>query len=285
MTDTGKVSARIQPVKLMVEHKQPMASSIQIARHFGKRHKGVLLVIRKAMDEVSKNFYEHNFIPIEKDVLLPHSGGIRKDPAYMLTKDGFAYVCMGFTGKNAARWKEQYIEAFNRMEAELRSTSLESYPWPPLESGRVRQNRMIKILWAMLAHWANLDNIPLETAHMALCLHLGVQRLEDCLPDYFGKSLDYLSRARCQPFNAGGRATAEQLESIRLIAEGCSQFRAFRDGDLYGYLSRVYGLSPNDFENLSYRSAHKIIAALSGLFFQFWGQSEYLSHFEALYKE
>jgi Rha family phage regulatory protein len=94
---------------------EPMVSSIQIAQHFGKRHKDILRVIRKAMGEVSKNFFERNFILTENDVLLP-SGGIRKDPAYMLTKDGFIYVCMGFTGKRVAYCKEQYIKTFISLE-------------------------------------------------------------------------------------------------------------------------------------------------------------------------
>lgn len=36
-----------------------------------------------------------------------------------MTKDGFVFLVMGFTGKKAARFKEAYIEEFNRMEAEL----------------------------------------------------------------------------------------------------------------------------------------------------------------------
>lgn len=40
---------------------------------------------------------------------------------YELTRDGFTFLCMGFTGSQAALWKERYIEAFNQMEAALRS--------------------------------------------------------------------------------------------------------------------------------------------------------------------
>ena len=38
-----------------------------------------------------------------------------------MTRDGFSFLVMGFTGAKAAHWKEKYIEAFNAMEAELRA--------------------------------------------------------------------------------------------------------------------------------------------------------------------
>ena len=40
-------------------------------------------------------------------------------PAYRLTRDGFAFLAMDFTGKKAAAWKERFLEAFNAMEAAL----------------------------------------------------------------------------------------------------------------------------------------------------------------------
>jgi hypothetical protein len=77
-----------------------------------------------------------------------------------------------------------------------------------------------------------------------------------------------------QPVSTGEAATKQQLESIRLIGEGCTQLRTFRDCDLYGYLYRSYGLDQGDFESLTVRSANKIIVALSSLFFQLLGQSQ-----------
>jgi hypothetical protein len=41
-----------------------------------------------------------------------------------MTKDGFVFLAMGFTGKEAARWKESYLEAFNSMEEALRTQSV-----------------------------------------------------------------------------------------------------------------------------------------------------------------
>ena len=64
--------------------------------------------------ECSPEFNERNFAPVGyKDA----KGEIR--PAYRLTRDGFAFLAMGFTGKKAAAWKERFLEAFDAMEAAL----------------------------------------------------------------------------------------------------------------------------------------------------------------------
>ncbi len=39
---------------------------------------------------------------------------------YEMTRDGFTFVGMGFTGPQAARFREAYITAFNKMEDTLR---------------------------------------------------------------------------------------------------------------------------------------------------------------------
>ncbi|RMV08829.1 putative antirepressor [Pseudomonas savastanoi] len=97
---------------------QPMTTSIDIASHFGKLHKNVIKSI-KAL-ECTDSFHKLNFEPMEIEVEIG-MGKIRKDPAYRITRDGFTFLCMGFTGKEAARWKEAYITAFNRMEEALKS--------------------------------------------------------------------------------------------------------------------------------------------------------------------
>lgn len=62
----------------------------------------------------SAEFTEHNFVLSE---YTDASG--RKLPCYQITRDGFAFLAMGFTGKRAARFKEAYINAFNLMEKSL----------------------------------------------------------------------------------------------------------------------------------------------------------------------
>ena len=47
------------------------------------------------------------------------TGAFRQQRMFELTRDGFVFLVMGFTGPKAARWKEAYIAAFNAMEAQL----------------------------------------------------------------------------------------------------------------------------------------------------------------------
>ncbi|WP_302978439.1 Rha family transcriptional regulator [Bilophila wadsworthia] len=90
----------------------PTTTSLVIAQAFEKEHKDVLRAIYNM--ECSPEFNERNFAPVGyKDA----KGEIR--PAYRLTRDGFAFLAMGFTGKKAAAWKERFLEAFNAMEAAL----------------------------------------------------------------------------------------------------------------------------------------------------------------------
>ncbi|MDQ7262277.1 phage regulatory protein/antirepressor Ant [Paracoccus sp. PS-1] len=93
-----------------------MASSREVARNFGKQHKDVLRAIRNL--ECSPEFNERNFAPVE---YLDAKGEARTE--YGMTRDGFTFLVMGFTGKEAAAWKEKYIAAFNAMEARLRQSS------------------------------------------------------------------------------------------------------------------------------------------------------------------
>jgi Rha family phage regulatory protein len=97
---------------LIVIGGQPTTSSIDVARHFGKRHDTVLRAIANL--DCSPEFTDRNFAASE----YTDTTG-RTLPVYQLTRDGFVFLAMGFTGKDAARWKEAYIDAFNKMEAAI----------------------------------------------------------------------------------------------------------------------------------------------------------------------
>lgn len=88
-----------------------VTTSLEISNHFGKKHKNVLQAIENL--ECSDEFVKLNFQPISY-----RDGMNREKPAYEITRDGFVFLCMGFTGSAAAQWKEKYIAAFNALEAE-----------------------------------------------------------------------------------------------------------------------------------------------------------------------
>lgn len=88
-----------------------ITTSLVIAEHFQKRHLHVLRDIKNL--DCSEEFNQSNFGLVE---YIDAKG--EKRPAYQITKDGFMYLVMGYTGRQAAQWKERFITEFNRM-AEL----------------------------------------------------------------------------------------------------------------------------------------------------------------------
>lgn len=96
---------------------KPITTSVVIANRFGKLHKNVIQAIRNL--ECSDEFNRLNFQPVE---YIDNKGECR--PMYNITRDGFSFLAMGFTGKDAAAWQEKFIGAFNAMEAELIKLSI-----------------------------------------------------------------------------------------------------------------------------------------------------------------
>lgn len=101
------------PIVTIQPNGEVMADSRDIAVYFGKQNKHVLEKIRDM--DCSENFRRSNFRPIEINDLTGTSTS-----HVLMTKDGFAFVVLGFTGDKAAKFKEAYITEFNRMEAQTR---------------------------------------------------------------------------------------------------------------------------------------------------------------------
>lgn len=98
---------------LVVMHDgKPMVSSELVAKKFGKAHRDVMRAIKNM--ECSNEFRVRNFA---QSTFTNDRG--REYSCYMMSRDGFSFLCMGFTGKEAAHWKEAYIDAFNQMEKRL----------------------------------------------------------------------------------------------------------------------------------------------------------------------
>ena len=102
-----------------------MADSLDVAEKFGKQHKNVLQSIDNLINDLGvtaeisavENFF------IESD--YPDNRNGRRRKKYLLTRDGFSLLVMGFTGPAALHWKLLYIEAFNKMEAALKSQPMD----------------------------------------------------------------------------------------------------------------------------------------------------------------
>lgn len=101
---------------LSTQNGEPVASSRQIAESFGKEHKHVLDAVKNLVAENSaakSMFYETTFENRGKQY-----------PMYLMNRDGFSLLVMGFTGKAALEWKLKYIQAFNEMEKKLNAPQM-----------------------------------------------------------------------------------------------------------------------------------------------------------------
>lgn len=102
----------MREIVLSMQSGEPVASSRQVAENFGKEHKDTLESIRQilaAENSATKSmFYETTFENRGKQY-----------PMYLMNRDGFTLLAMGFTGKAALEWKLKYIAAFNEMEKKL----------------------------------------------------------------------------------------------------------------------------------------------------------------------
>lgn len=104
--------------------KQVFCTSLDIANVFEKNHRDILRTIKGfEKDEDMRDFNERNFALVAyKDL----KGEVR--PSYKVSRDGFSFVAMGLTGKEARKWKIAFINAFNKMEQALlaQAQSIES---------------------------------------------------------------------------------------------------------------------------------------------------------------
>ena len=96
----------------IVSNGQVLVSSRSVAENFEKRHGDVLEAIENIKTEnsaVTTMFNETTY----------HAGTGKGYKMYLMNRDGFSLLVMGFTGKEALQWKLKYIQAFNEMESQL----------------------------------------------------------------------------------------------------------------------------------------------------------------------
>ncbi len=97
---------------------QDVTTSLIVAEVFGKRKADVLRDIRNL--HCSPEFKERNFALMVSINELPQ-GGAQKSEYYQMTKDGFSFLVMGYTGNKAGKFKEMFINEFNKREMMLKS--------------------------------------------------------------------------------------------------------------------------------------------------------------------
>lgn len=130
--------------QLAIRNGHAVTSSRHVAESFGKQHDNVLQSIRNA--ECSDEFRRLNF---QAATYIDAQGKPR--PEIEMTRDGFCFVAMGFTGARAAQWKEAYIRAFNTMEARLLAAAPKPTPTVPADQLSAAQSELLDVQRKLIA--------------------------------------------------------------------------------------------------------------------------------------
>lgn len=116
--------AKINSINEMTEelvfkgkNNQALTNSLLVAEKFGKEHRNVVRDIRSLLEGgVLKN----EQTPMFEETTYVNEQNKQTYPMYVMNRDGFTLLAMGFTGEKAMRFKMEYIRAFNKMEEVLR---------------------------------------------------------------------------------------------------------------------------------------------------------------------
>lgn len=111
----GKGNENILTLVYENEKGVDITTSLIVAKVFGKEHKNVLRDIESL--SCSESFRVLNFE--HTPYVHPQNGQTYK--MYTMTKDGFSFLVMGYTGEKAGEFKERFINEFNKREAMLKS--------------------------------------------------------------------------------------------------------------------------------------------------------------------
>ncbi|EGP5218217.1 Rha family transcriptional regulator [Enterococcus durans] len=102
---------------VILKNKEAVTTSLQVAESFEKKHRHVLSAIDELKEGVAENwadlFWEDTYV---------HPQNKQSYRIIYMNRDGFSLLAMGFTGKKALNFKLQYIEAFNKMEKEIKGS-------------------------------------------------------------------------------------------------------------------------------------------------------------------
>lgn len=158
---------------------QIKVTSKEISEKFGKNHRDVLKAIRNI--ECSENFGLRNFAPSEYK-----NEQNKKQPCFNVTEKGFMFLVMGFTGKEAAAWKEKFIAAFEAMkeyivaEEQRKLIRKQSAMNAPEMTGALLQHRNDQNKTTKPFHYSNefdmINRIVLGVSKKKWCEHEEIQK-------------------------------------------------------------------------------------------------------------
>lgn len=176
---------------LASQHGIALVDSLFVAEVFGKKHYNVLRDIARITESqsgLSEEFTELNF---EFSTYRDATG--RKLPRYLLTRDGFTMLVMGYTGSKAMHFKELYIQRFNEMEQCIRSLLSARQEFPMLTEMICRLHESPKAY-----HFSNeadmLNRIVLGMSAKQFRLANGIEKGQSIRPYLTAQQIHALDR-------------------------------------------------------------------------------------------
>lgn len=109
------------PETLLVAHTggRIYTTSLKVAEHFHKRHSHVLRDIEKLLADLAEIGDRQPKFGLTIRTVSGPKGAVRQGKIYEVSEEGFALLAMGFTGRQALRWKLDFLNAFREMERQL----------------------------------------------------------------------------------------------------------------------------------------------------------------------
>lgn len=212
---------------ILTEGKTMFVTSRFVAEKFDKDHKNVLQAIENI--DCPEYFSQLNF---QLSEYTNDRGRTYKE--YRMTRDGFVYLCMGFTGKEVSKLKVSFIEAFNTMEALLLAKSnSEAMEWKQarLQIKQVRKSFTDVIKqFIIYAKDQGSKSAEMYYANLTKMEYTALELVEkgSKVPDNFRDTLDILQFAHL--------STAE-VQCQKALAEGMKQGLHYKD--IYAYAKLV----------------------------------------------
>lgn len=283
-SQTNGQEITVQPIENMVQidDGKMFTTSLIIAQAFEKEHKDVLKAISNL--ECSKEFHERNFAPMVYEAEIG-SGAKREFPAYRLTRDGFAFLAMGFTGKKAAAWKEKFLEAFNAMEKALLAQrdgeavpidqdEVPSLPEETRSSNFFRSRRKIgkgdlAALSGILHLEALIQEETWENAAERLCRRMNITNIVELPKSKFNESVGNILEDLFLVKKDKQQGEVTSTENLRLTLHGLISFwrnlSDYKETEIRTYVFNRCGVDSLD-ELVTDRDLFKaILAVWSGL--------------------
>ena len=188
---------------------RPATTSLEVAQFFGKRHTDVLRDIGNVAGNCPENFSQRNFASAEYS---DEQGKPR--PMFILYRDGFMLLVMGYTGKKALAMKLAYIEAFNRMEEELarqkeadRNITQDIVDFPGTLSLTPSTTEDRKPLRALVGSWAQVSGLPFAVCWNQLKAAFNLANIKELPQEWIPDALAWV-QARIDALPAPAPVTA-----------------------------------------------------------------------------